>query len=357
MRHADDVGHAAPMRFRFRHSIGRYGLVILGCVSSISVSLIFCLNSCDPTLCSYQPCSDQVKQSPDPQLQRGWIGTYFSAEKPKFQTFLLILIFTAPQNMEQRDTIRQTWLKLNNHGDKVLHYFAVGSGRLDEDERRTLASENTRFNDILLLPNVNDSYYGLTQKLLAALVWLHHNVDFNFLLKVDDDSFVQINMAMEELLSVKTKQKLYWGYFNGKAHIQKRGLWHESDWLLCDYYLPYALGGGYVISSDLVRFVGSNQQYLKLFNSEDVSLGAWLAPIDVYRVHDLRFDTAAVSRGCSNSYIVTHKQSVYEMREKFWSLQERGKMCQQEVKRGQSYIYNWKVPPSKCCKRNETLLL
>ena len=39
-------------------------------------------------------------------------------------------------------------------------------------------------------------------------------------------------------------------------------------WQLADTYLPYALGGGYVIASPLVKFVVQSQHLLKHFNSE-----------------------------------------------------------------------------------------
>uniref|UniRef100_A0A914RJR2 Hexosyltransferase n=1 Tax=Parascaris equorum TaxID=6256 RepID=A0A914RJR2_PAREQ len=46
-----------------------------------------------------------------------------------------------------------------------------------------------------------------------------------------------------------------------------------------------------------------------LDRSEDVSVGAWLAGLDVRYVHDPRFDTEFRSRGCNNEYIITHKQT------------------------------------------------
>ena len=49
---------------------------------------------------------------------------------------------------------------------------------------------------------------------------------------------------------------------------------------------------------------------LQKWNSEDISVGAWLAPVGPNRIHSSRFDTESESRGCSNSYIVTHKQVI-----------------------------------------------
>lgn len=57
---------------------------------------------------------------------------------------------------------------------------------------------------------------------------------------------------------------LYWGYFSGQSHVNSNsGKWMESDWFLCDYYLPYALGGGYVISRNIVDFIGKNVDLLR----------------------------------------------------------------------------------------------
>lgn len=61
--------------------------------------------------------------------------------------------------------------------------------------------------------------------------------------------------------------------------------------MLCDTYLPYALGGGYVLGRPLVAHVVAAAPLLAAYTSEDVSVGAWLAPLNVTRRHDVRFDT------------------------------------------------------------------
>ena len=43
--------------------------------------------------------------------------------------------------------------------------------------------------------------------------------------------------------------------------------------------------------SDLVGFIARSADMLQLYNSEDVSVGVWLAPVALNRVHDIRFDT------------------------------------------------------------------
>ncbi|XP_078464010.1 beta-1,3-galactosyltransferase 6 [Lampetra fluviatilis] len=276
--------------------------------------------------------------------------------QPRVSAFLAVLVMTGPRYTERRDIIRSTWLAEHGGGGggggDVMARFAVGTHGLSAVEARGLAEEQDRHGDLLLLPELRDSYENLTRKLLHMMAWLGQNADFEFVLKVDDDSFVRLDALVPELRR-QDARRLYWGFFNGRARVKGSGRWKESDWVLCDHYLPYALGGGYVLSADLVRYVRDNAPMLKLFRSEDAALGAWLAPVDLRRVHDPRFDTEFRSRGCSEQYLVTHKQSTEDMLEKQQSLRRHGRLCKREFRTRLSYIYDWAVPPSQCCQRRE----
>ncbi|XP_030632067.1 beta-1,3-galactosyltransferase 6 [Chanos chanos] len=264
--------------------------------------------------------------------------------------FLVVLITTGPKYTERRSIIRSTWL--SKPDPEVLALFVVGTESLPAEDLQNLKTEQVRHRDLLLLPELRDSYENLTQKLLHMYSWLDQNVDFKFVLKADDDTFARLDLLKEEL-KAKEPSRLYWGFFSGRGRVKTAGKWKESAWELCDYYLPYALGGGYVLSADLVHYVRINVGFLKTWQSEDVSLGAWLAPVDVRRLHDPRFDTEYKSRGCNNKYLVTHKQSLEDMLEKHQTLQRDGRLCKEEVKLRLSYVYDWSVPPSQCCQRKD----
>ena len=107
---------------------------------------------------------------------------------------------------------------------------------------------------------------------------------------------------------------------------------------------------------DLVDYIARNSEMLQIFKNEDTSVGTWLGPLKIHRVHDVRFDTEFRSRGCNNAHLVSHKQSVEDFRSKHYSLQSKGLLCENEVKHRLSYQYNWAVLPSKCCVRNDTNL-
>lgn len=162
--------------------------------------------------------------------------------------------------------------------------------------------------------------------------------------------------------------RLYWGFLDGRASPKKGGKWSESGWRLCDRYLPYALGGGYVLGGDLVpkscspspatlpfpfqvAYIGANAALLQPFANEDVSVGAWLAGLAVAYVHEPRFDVEFASRGCDNRFLIAHKQTPDMIKAKWASLRDRGKLCETETRLRPSYDYNWAVPPSLCCQR------
>ncbi|KAJ8920912.1 hypothetical protein NQ315_015705 [Exocentrus adspersus] len=315
---------------------------------------------------------------------------------------LVILILSATNNLGKRDTIRETWLKLHretydNSKFKIAHYFVIGSLGLTADQLLHLSSEQSTYNDILILP-VHDTYKTLTEKIKKSFIWLNDQLDyglgFKYILKCDDDSFINLSYLPQEIINIEknyissditypfqpTSERgnrylssnaqvnnkklkghhlsLYWGYFSGNAKIKTTGKWAETDWIASDRYIPYALGGGYVLSKNLVTYIAKNANNLRSFNSEDISVGFWLAPVNnVLRVHDIRFDTEWVSRGCRNNSLVIHNISQREMRELYNHYISQKTLCSEEVVRRNYYIYNWSVPPSQCCKPSDQIKL
>lgn len=325
---------------------------VLVCVGAFMLGSLMTLMSIDPMRCDIHQCTEKIKRT-DVEDVNSWLGMWGKSNRgPEKSVFLVIVMLSAPANREQREVIRQTWL--SEEKSDTLHFFVIGISSLNEDLNATVLAEQKKYGDLMLLGSVVDSYQALTKKLLASFVYVHYNVKFRFLMKCDDDTYVQLTELHKELKSVPYKQRLYWGFFDGSASPRKAGPWKEDEWVLCDRYLPYALGGGYILSSDVVNFVATSSKYLKLFRNEDVSLGTWLAPMDLHRVHDPRFDTEYKSRGCNNKYLVSHKQSTLHMQEKFSSLKNLGRLCREQFQVRRSYNYNWNVPPSQCCLKNDS---
>ena len=266
---------------------------------------------------------------------------------------LVALVLSSPKGRERRDIIRETWKTYckPDEDPAVLVQFVIGTLELSPPELEAVMFEQQTHHDLVLLPHLKESYYNLTRKVLQSLVWADRNLKFSYLLKCDDDSFVMLHLIAEELSERTSTRSYYWGFFDGRATPKKVGKYIEKEWFLCDRYLPYALGGGYIVSADLVHKVALVSDSLRFYNNEDTSLGVWLSPYKAERKHDSRFDTEFKSRGCRNSYLISHKQSADDMRSKHNLLQSRGVLCEREVQIRKSYEYNWNTEPSKCCER------
>ncbi|KAJ6646942.1 Beta-1,3-galactosyltransferase 6 [Pseudolycoriella hygida] len=328
---------------------------------------------------------------------------------PKTECFLFILILSAPDNIESRNAIRETWLNLRPHhstfshhmhiptydekgflrqesieeqanslevykmwlkarhfvdkssSTKIIHKFAVGTEGLSRYQHGLLLTESKSHNDLLLLDNLQDSYRNLTKKLVLSLKFVSDNLSFRYLLKCDDDTYVKLDIMTAYLLAYHEKLSsvnfasnpapdLYWGYFNGKANIKTSGQWKETNFNLCSKYLPYALGGGYVISEGLVRYVNNNSDRLSLYASEDISVGIWFASLrNVFRKHDCRFDTAYMARVCKDYYIVLHKIKAENMKSLYAGNECIEENTENNDKRPLEYFYNWKATSMQCC--------
>lgn len=324
---------------------------------------------------------------------------------------LVILILSAPENIDRRNAIRRTWLNLRPHHNyanrehiyiptyedsgflrqesideqkssiethknwlktkqftgqlggvvKIIHKFAIGVTGLTATRYKELLNESESYNDLLLINGLQDSYKNLTKKLVLSLKSISESYSFNYLLKCDDDTYVKLDIMLTYLLDYHEKissidfspnpaPELYWGYFNGRANIKTQGQWKEANFNLCSKYLPYALGGGYVLSQRLVQYVDANSDILNLYMSEDISVGIWLASLrNVFRKHDCRFDTAYMARTCKDYYIVLHKRTAEDMRVIFKGKECDNSLSKENVKRPLEYFYNWKTTPTQCC--------
>ena len=332
-----------------QRTLNRHATTLMICGIFMSFSAVMFLSMCSMSDSGHTHDTPSANEQGDDSLWPAWKPKQQPIKREK--AFLVVMVLTGPKNLERRNAIRETWL--SEVPSDVKRIFVVGTTGLRHDTIQDLENEHWKHKDLVMLKNLNESYGLLTDKVMKSLVWIDHHIDFQFLFKADDDTFAKMDVITRELHRL-TAERLYWGFFDGRANVKRKGKWRENDWILCDLYLPHARGGGYILSADLVHFVAANSKYLKKFRSEDISMGTWLAPLDIKRFHDPRFDTEYRSRGCLNSYIVTHKQSVSQMKEKYKNLKEHGKMCVTQTRTRYSYVYNWKAPPSQCCIRNNT---
>lgn len=113
--------------------------------------------------------------------------------------YLLAFVHSAPSNFNKRNVIRETWaspktlLRLN-----VKVVFIIGLSN-DSSIEALLDKEHARHAD-LVQGNFVDTYKNLTYKHLAGFKWVMNFCNrTSFVMKADDDAFVDIFRAVELL--------------------------------------------------------------------------------------------------------------------------------------------------------------
>ena len=220
-----------------------------------------------------------------------------SSTAPHYLMLIVVLSTSSNGGRAARDTIRKTWAQdCHNRTPSIMVKFSIGTLGLSPSEVDNLAAEDKVHGDLLLLENLHDTYGNLTRKVLYSFLWAHKNVNFSYLLKTDHDTFVFVDDLYNEVYRFYKDgvNKLYWGHFvrRNKVMTNPKGKWAEPNWFLCDHYFPYAFGGGYIISADLIHKIAITSDYIQVYNSEDVSVGVWLGAYQIQRKADERFRTA-----------------------------------------------------------------
>ncbi|KAL3855099.1 hypothetical protein ACJMK2_014328 [Sinanodonta woodiana] len=112
----------------------------------------------------------------------------------------LIMVHTAVPHFYQRQALRETWANprlLKSHSSRIL--FLLGR-KENETVQRTLETESKQFQDIVQGDFIDD-YHNLTHKGVLGYRWItEYCQNAKFILKIDDDVFVNIFRVIHTLL-------------------------------------------------------------------------------------------------------------------------------------------------------------
>ena len=154
--------------------------------------------------------------------------------------FLTILVTSSPANFEQRNAIRSSWGKLH-HSDKNQDLFkgVLGSyephhvvktvfllGRSSSDEIQALVNrEMDLYNDIIF-GEFEDNYKNLVYKTRLGLTWVYSNCSSSYVLKTDDDVFINV-WQLVRWLARSEENNFYTGWCNYRSKVSRNKL---SKW-------------------------------------------------------------------------------------------------------------------------------
>ena len=166
--------------------------------------------------------------------------------------FLLILVSSAPMNFERRNLIRQTWGANNNNDHQWKTFFLLGKTR-NQTMSDLIKTEEKKYNDIIRGDYYED-YWNQSLKIEMGFEWAARYCNFSFLLKADDDVFVNTQDLTHLLQQASTpKKRLYMGKVQSNPKVRRYGKFSVSyDEYPGSYYPSYCSGAGFVLSYDVV---------------------------------------------------------------------------------------------------------
>ncbi|KAG5884967.1 hypothetical protein JTB14_000360 [Gonioctena quinquepunctata] len=187
--------------------------------------------------------------------------------------FLLIMVCSAPANSESRNAIRETWGSQENLlGHSVYLNFFIG-GTSDSSLQRDLLEESSQYGDIIQ-ENFIDSYYNLTLKTIHMLkVTVRHCSNTNFLLKIDDDMYVNVPKMMSLLLGKGNSKNLLLGRKACRTTPIRSpwSKWYTPKYIYDKEVLPDFLSGtGYLMSLEVAQKLHVVSKLIPLIHLEDL---------------------------------------------------------------------------------------
>ncbi|XP_016105764.1 N-acetyllactosaminide beta-1,3-N-acetylglucosaminyltransferase 2-like [Sinocyclocheilus grahami] len=203
-----------------------------------------------------------------------------ASENGEDQIFLLFAIKSIPRHFERRQAVRETWGRggLYENGLQVRTVFLLGRSSADDPKLDKLVSfEAQQFQDLLVW-DFHDSFYNLTLKEHVFFKWMLDNCPHvSFIFKGDDDVFANTQAILNHLQSLEPEQAtaLYTGQIISSANPLRdpKIKYYVPQSFYEGPYPPYAGGGGFLFSGNLLPSLYHVSFYIPFFPIDDVYNG------------------------------------------------------------------------------------
>ncbi|XP_073511220.1 beta-1,3-galactosyltransferase 5-like [Phyllobates terribilis] len=206
---------------------------------------------------------------------------------------LLILVTSHTSHHASRSAIRKTWAQKTKgsiHPWQVV--FLVGRP-VDVMLDWHMHKEHEIYRDILM-GNYVDSYRNLTLKVMHGINWAVERCQPAYILKTDDDCYINTQRLPAFLSKQSPSSQLYVGsIFPEDKRMVIRD--PSSKWYVSygdyesDVYPPYASGIGYILSLDAARMILQKAQTTAPLPVEDAYVGILADRVQIRPLSSARF--------------------------------------------------------------------
>ncbi|XP_072953183.1 uncharacterized protein [Typha angustifolia] len=184
------------------------------------------------------------------------------SKPPEFR--LLIAVMTMPDKYERRHLMRYAYSLQRNTTAAHIDIRFVFCNLTTEEQMLYVSLEIIHHDDIIILNCTENLWDGKSYDFytsLPAMLAGGGHPPYDYVMKSDDDSYIRLD-TLAEALRGKPKEDMYFGC----------GMpFHNQT------YPPFMIGMGYVISWDLVEWIGKSE-FVRNHSTgvEDIMLGMWL---------------------------------------------------------------------------------
>ncbi|XP_051889281.1 N-acetyllactosaminide beta-1,3-N-acetylglucosaminyltransferase 4-like [Pristis pectinata] len=194
--------------------------------------------------------------------------------------FLLLVIKSLAGNADRRASVRSTWGQERRvDGLSIRRVFLLGrmESQIHSQSVQSLVDHETKVYGDIIQWDFRESFFNVTLKETLFWKWFTEECqDVKFVLKGDDDMFVNVENLVEYLKEFDASQDLYVGdVFRN---------WYPDRVVSSKYYIPlflygkkpyppYAGGGGYLLSGMSVRKLHNASKFEELFPIDDAFVG------------------------------------------------------------------------------------
>ncbi|XP_066932653.1 lactosylceramide 1,3-N-acetyl-beta-D-glucosaminyltransferase A-like [Clytia hemisphaerica] len=134
--------------------------------------------------------------------------------------------------------------------------------------------EEMKHHGDLIVGDVKESFYTLSKKLSIGIDWLHRNLVFDFVLKTDDDVFINIPKVLKALNTLPSHIQ-YFGHVMWRQPVERKGRYKLTpDEFKHDRFDPYCSGGGFIVRQGVIEKIAWYLVFNRPLKYEDAYFGS-----------------------------------------------------------------------------------
>lgn len=202
---------------------------------------------------------------------------FLQIQQCKAKHNFIILVHSSPKNVERRNVIRETWA--SRYDTDVDIFFVIGFPT-DEKSKEELNKEVLKHKDFIQ-GDFDDTYHNLSYKHVMCLKYTHyHCPSVNYLVKVDDDVYVNIRV-LEKFLkmyseTLKYTDKILCSPMGGP--VLREGKWAvQIEEFSNETYPPYCSGFAIIYPKSVVEALYTQAQNSRYFWVDDAYVSGMVA--------------------------------------------------------------------------------